>query len=408
MPRFSFLLNVIAVLALLLSFPQTMRNPQVDPGEVKIYLPIVVSNNAPLIQSNRITAGSFHTCALTSAGGVKCWGYNGDGELGDNTKIDRHIPVGVPGLDSGIKAIAAGGAHTCVLTNAGGVMCWGSNQFGQLGDGFPDSSLSPVNVYGLTSGVIAIATGYYHTCALTSIGRVECWGNNGVGELGDGTTTNRPTPVIVQGLTSGVSAITAGYSHTCALIAASGAVMCWGDNQYGKLGDGTTDRRSSPVQVVGLNGAMSAIAAGYGHTCALTVGGGSVIKCWGWNNHGQLGNGNAAFSLTPLDVQGLNGAIGAITAGFYHNCALTKEGGMKCWGNNSYGQIGDASKDDRFTAVDVDELTSGVSAITAGRWHTCALTQAGGVKCWGGNDNGELGDNTTTGHPTPEDVIGFP
>ena len=173
-----------------------------------------------------IAAGGDHTCALTSAGGVKCWGLGGDGELGDGTGHDRRYPVDVSGLASGVTAIAAGGGDTCALTSTGGVKCWGSNDSGQLGDGTRTDRLTPVGVSGLTSGVTAIAVGNDVICALTSGGGVKCWGYNRRGEVGDGTRTERHTPVDVSGLSSGVTAITVDDGHVCALTSA-GAVMCW-------------------------------------------------------------------------------------------------------------------------------------------------------------------------------------
>jgi alpha-tubulin suppressor-like RCC1 family protein len=146
-----------------------------------------------------IAAGDYHTCALTAAGGVKCWGRNFDGQLGDGTITDRHTPVFVKGLKSGVAAIAAGGFETCAITTAGGAKCWGDNSFGQLGDGTKTERHLPGFVKGLKSGVAAIATGTRHTCAMTDTGRVKCWGNNEFGQLGDGTTTERLTPVKVVG-----------------------------------------------------------------------------------------------------------------------------------------------------------------------------------------------------------------
>lgn len=198
-----------------------------------------------------------------------------------------------------IAAIAAGARHTCTLTVGGGVKCWGWNWFGQLGDRTTRSRGMPVDVIGLAEGVVAIAAGGSHTCALTTGGGVKCWGWNGDGQLGDGTTSNRSTPVDVAGLTNGVAAIVAGYRHTCALTT-GGGVKCWGRNADGQLGDGTWTGRTTPVDVAGLTEGVVAIAAGGSHTCALTARGG--IKCWGWDGYGQIGLGTSAYRTTPVDV----------------------------------------------------------------------------------------------------------
>ncbi|MGB8215420.1 MAG: hypothetical protein WCE68_17860 [Anaerolineales bacterium] len=351
-----------------------------------------------------ISAGGDRTCALTAGGGVKCWGYNGDGQLGDGKTADRHTPVNVNGLAGGVSAIAAGGNHTCALTTSGGVKCWGYNGYGQLGDGTTTDRHTPVNVVGLASGVSAISAGGNHTCALTTGGGVKCWGYNGYGQLGDGTTTNRHTPVNVIGLTGGVSAIAAGGDHTCALTT-GGAVQCWGWNHLGQLGDGTTTNRHTPVNVAGLTGGVSTIAAGADHTCALTTEGG--VKCWGYNGYGQLGDGTTTDRHTPVNVAGLISGVSAIVAGGDHTCALTTGGAVQCWGRNHSGQLGDGTTTNRHRPVNGLGLSGGVSAIAAGGDHTCALTTEGYVKCWGYNNSGQVGDGTTTNRRTPVYVVGM-
>jgi len=308
------------------------------------------------------------------------------------------FPTSVRAAITAYTAVSAGRWRTCALTASGGVKCWGDNRGGQLGDGTTTDRTTPVDVIGLTSGISAIAAGWWHTCALTASGGVKCWGQNAHGELGDGTTEESWTPVDVIGLTSGVSAITAGWGHTCA-VTASGGVKCWGYNDDGELGDGTTTERHTPVDVSGLTRGVDAIDAGGWHTCAMKHGSG--LKCWGGNGAGQLGDDTTTDRYTPVNVGGLTSGVFDFSAGGWHTCALTP-GGVKCWGLNINGQLGDGTTDYRTKPVNVIGLTSGVDAIDAGEYHTCALTSGGGVKCWGWG--GQMGNGTNTDSTTPVEV----
>jgi alpha-tubulin suppressor-like RCC1 family protein len=351
-----------------------------------------------------LAAGYSHTCAVTTSGGVKCWGENAYGQLGDGTTTQRRTPVDVSGLSSGAKALTVNGAHTCAVTVSGGVKCWGYNGYGQLGDGTTAQRRTPVDVSGLSSGVKAVAAGTFHTCAIAANGGIKCWGNNVYGQLGDGTTYGHTAPVDVSGLISGVTALAAGGAFTCA-VTANGGIKCWGANSEGELGDGTTTQRNVPMDMSIFSDGVIALVAGGHHTCALTASGG--VKCWGYNQYGQLGDSTTAQRSTPVDVNGLTSGVTALTAGWLYTCAVIASGGVKCWGDNQYGQLGDGTTTPRHAPVGVNGLTSGVTALTAGNAHTCAVTSSGGVKCWGRNSSGQLGDGTTTQRSEPVDVSGL-
>ncbi len=266
---------------------------------------------------------------------------------------------------------------------------------GQLDDSEVDHTQYVCNLY-----IVQIAAGYYHTCALISDGTVRCWGDNNKGQLGDGSTQDRHTLVEVVGITNAVQ-ISAGWYHTCAVIS-DGHAKCWGYNYYGQLGDGSTTTRHTPVEVVGITTAKQVSARG-AHTCAALSDG--HAKCWGGNVAGQLGDGSTTDRHTPVEVVGITTAK-QVSAGEYHTCAVLTDGHAKCWGLNNHGQLGDGSTTDRYTPVEVDGLMN-VKQVSAGYNHTCAVLTDGHAKCWGNNWYGQLGDGSTTERHTPVEVAGI-
>ena len=307
------------------------------------------------------------------------------------------VVVKKAGSQTGVTDLAVGGEHTCVVVN-GGVQCWGKNSSGQLGDGSTTNRLTPVQAIAAGSGVTNVAGSYYHMCAVIN-GGVKCWGANFVGQVGDGTTIGRFTPVQVISPGSGATAIATGDTHTCALI--NSGVQCWGNNDYGQLGDGTTNTRSTPVQTIPAGSGVTAIAAGAAHSCVVVNGG---VKCWGYNLEGELGDGTTTTnSLSPVQTIVVGSGVTAVAAGKYHTCAVVS-GGLKCWGYNGEGRLGDGTYDNRLTPVQTFAAGSGVSAVTAGAYHSCAVVNSG-VKCWGRNSYGQLGDGTTTSRLIPMPTI---
>ena len=354
--------------------------------------------------NNSIAAGTYHTCVLIN-GSVKCWGSNTFGNLGDGTNLNRETVTQVVGLTSGVQSISISSTHDCALIN-GIVKCWGgSNSFNELGinNNVFQNLATPIN--GLTN-VQVISAGSNYTCALVN-GRVSCWGRNEHGNLGDGTFLNKKNPAQVVGLTSGVQAISTGSYHTCVLLVNS-SVKCWGGNEMGRLGDGTSINKNIPTQVTNLTSSVIAIATGNYHSCALMDEGG--VQCWGYNISTGSGSPKEGTSVNhiPTYVSGLTSGVRAITAnGSSHTCALMNYGGVKCWGNNELGQLGDGTNIHRYTPTQVNGLTSGVEAITASPLHTCALMKNGGAKCWGNNTHGQLGDGTKKDSNTPVNVVGL-
>lgn len=343
-----------------------------------------------------LAGGYLFGCALTNAGGVKCWGSNSDGQLGDGTfGTTRPAPVDVTGLATGVTAVDAGGGHTCALTSAGGVKCWGNNHNGQIGDNTNSGRSTPTSVSGLASGVAAVSAGGNHTCAATRFGAARCWGWNRDGQIGDGTSNNsRLTPKAVSGLASGVVAVSAGAGESCALLS-TGAIKCWGANGWGQLGNnkapGTEILSATPVAVSGIASGASALSLGVGYGCAVVVGG---VRCWGRNWYGALGDGTTFDRAVPTAVVGLASGVVSVAAGNDHTCAVTSLGAVKCWGRNDFGQVGDGSTDNRLSPVAVSGIPNGAVAVAAGQYHSCALLWTGVVKCWGLNTSGQIGDGT--------------
>jgi len=347
-----------------------------------------------------VRAGQYHTCLLTADNGVKCWGRNNKGQLGNATTDDALIPVDVTGLSSGVIALAVNSSFNCALLESGVVQCWGDNKYGQLGNGTTNNfSTVPVTVNGLGSGVSALAIGLYHACALFDSGELRCWGRNRFGGVGDGSTTSRATPVAVL---DGVSAVGTGDYFTCAALN-SGQTRCWGYNYKGQLGTGDFTDRTTPTIVTDLNGTVEALALGNYHACA-TLTASDQVRCWGADDYHQFGDAHTRSSATPpAQVVDLT-APTELTAGSRHTCALLDSGLVKCWGSNSNGQLGvdtQLRQSDRpETVLNLDNVVS----VGAGRYHTCAALGQGEVKCWGQNSFGQLGDDTTTDRFEPMPV----
>ena len=356
------------------------------------------------LRATSLLSAGGNTCAADGAGALFCWGSNFSGTVGNNTNVPYATsPSPVSGLTSGVQAVSVGYGHVCAVSAAGAAKCWGANNYGQLGvdENYADK-WSPFTVFGLGSGMKSVAAGRTFSCGLTTLGAVKCWGDNASGQIGNGGTSGSyPLPQNVQGLNAGVKAIAAGADHACA-IQSDDSLVCWGANYWGQLGNDNNEDQNTPVAVVGLS-QVAAVDAGYMHTCALTSAG--AVYCWGNNSDGQLGAGGLVDQNTPYPVTGLGAGITAISAGDTHNCAVTFSGTLKCWGGNGYGQVGNGNTINQRYAVDVPGL-SGVLGAAAGTYHTCART-GGDVHCWGSNQVGQLGDGSALYRTAPYRVSGL-
>jgi len=345
--------------------------------------------------------GGSHACVVLDDGTVKCWGRNGEGQCGDGTLTHRSTPVTVTGL-AGVARVDGAANHTCALLSDGTGRCWGYNYAGAtLGNASGSTNVSvpnPVTVVGLTGGAELAVSGFA-TCVLKTDGTVTCWGMNMYGQLGDGTTTNRQRPqTTVSGLT-GVVQVDAGYNFFCARDGA-GEIWCWGINDYGQLGDGTTTNRSAPVQVPGVTGALD-LSCGETHACAVLAGG--TVTCWGRNNGGQLGDGTTTDRTAPVPVTGLT-SVTAVTGGLGHTCVRLTDGTARCWGAGSWGQLGNGAFAASLSPVTVSGLT-GAQIILSTSNLTCALVDGATLRCWGSNPYGDCGDGTTTNRSLPVRVL---
>ena len=355
-----------------------------------------------------IAPGFYNTCILLARGGVKCWGDNTYGQLGESRTVAVLVPRRIKGITNA-TTIAFGEyemPHGCAVLTGGTVKCWGDGSYGQLGNGTRNSSAVAVAVTGINSAT-AVTVGALHSCALLADGAVRCWGLNYGGLLGDGTDARYSTvPVAVAGISTAIAVAAQGEGHTCAVLA-SGAVQCWGTNYDGELGNGTRTDSNTPVTVVGISDA-TAVALGQYFSCALLKSG--AVECWGEGYGGQLGDGNSHQSSIPVSVA-LTGAAVAITAGGGHACAVMSTGTVQCWGANYFGQLGNGLTTawSSSTPVQVNGISVPVR-LEAGWWHTCALLSDGAMRCWGNNFWGQLGNQRRAEWPIrwPVNVIGTP
>ncbi|HTR73087.1 MAG TPA: IPT/TIG domain-containing protein [Solirubrobacteraceae bacterium] len=366
-----------------------------------------------LVVSAGISAGASATLY-----GVVSWGQGSSGQLG--------LGGGVGGIKTtpetlrqpaDVTAVSAGLEHSLALQEGGVVWSWGANYWGQLGNGSTNQKGVAVEVKGLSEAATAVSAGGFHDLALLAGGKVETWGANQYGQLGDGTTsgpekcplTGEETKVscateavAVSGL-AGATAVSAGAYSSLALLS-GGGIDAWGKNTHGQLGDGSTTDSDVPVEVKGLTEKATAIAAGCEFSLALLASG--KVVAWGRNTHGQLGNETATDSDEPVEVKGLPEKVTAIAAGCEFSLALLEDGHVVAWGDNASGQLGDGNTTDSHKPVEVEGLEK-AAEISAGGEHSVALLEDGEARAWGANGAGQLGDGTTESRDEPVAVAGL-
>jgi alpha-tubulin suppressor-like RCC1 family protein len=286
----------------------------------------------------------------------------------------------------------------------GTLWCWGINSRGEIGDGTTTERTTPVQVTSLGSAVASVSSGKDHTCAILTNGTLWCWGYNEWGQLGDGTTIDRDTPVQVTALGSSLSTVSCSDSYTCAALT-DGTLWCWGYNGAGQLGDGTTTPRLSPEQIaVGSGGSVVSLSTGGGDACVILSSG--TLWCWGNNNSGQLAS--TASGLTPVQIAALGNGLASASVGGGFECAVLTNGTLWCWGTGSGGALGQGSPTGSDTPGQVTALGSSVASVAAGTSVTCATLTNGTLWCWGSNELGEIGDGTVIERNTPVQVFPGP
>lgn len=373
-------------------------------SKFKAILLVLISFSAITTYAQKIAAGWSHSYYLCNNGNtVNAWGADTLGQLG-NGQVDMN-PHPVPGTVNnltGVWKIRSGYEHGIALKKDSMVWTWGSNQFGQLGNGSFISTSAPVKVNGL-SGIIAVTGGQagYHTLALKEDGTVWAWGKNTEGQLGDGTLINSNVPVQVSGLTD-VVAISGGEFHSLA-VKSDGTAWAWGRNSNGQLGDSTTTLSNVPVQVKNITTAIDIKGGRYWSMVLLSD---STVWAWGQNGDGQLGNGNNTQQLIPVQVSGLNNVV-AITGAAFHGLALKSDGTIRAWGRGSDGQLGDGLIAASNVPVQVSGINNAVE-IVSGTNYSFALTATDSIYAWGRNIYGQLGDGTSGNYRyTPVATIGL-
>lgn len=340
-------------------------------------------------------AGWAHTCAITAGGALQCWGANGWGQLGNGGAsvpcVEGYArcsngPVAVTAPPAQWSRIAAGLRHSCGLDAAGAAFCWGANYAAQLGSNTSNGSAVPVAVLGgLTYSALAVSLTGDLSCGIAAGNALHCWGRGFLGQFGQGTTTTVSTTPLRVGATQTFTTVALGDLHACALDAA-GALFCWGANGHGQVGDGSTTDRLVPTAALGGR-SYTQLVTGVAHSCALDAAG--VAYCWGSAHQIGRASTTAIERATPTAVAGAQRFV-RIAAGAEHTCGLEAGGQLWCWGANDVSQFGDGGTTSSLEPRRIDGVPA-FAQLVAGGGHTCGLTAAGAMSCWGATTYGQRG-----------------
>lgn len=333
-----------------------------------------------------LSVGGSHACVLATNGEVACFGRNSSGQLGVGDFEEQVMLAKVVFDGERAEHIAAGGDHTCAVTDAGRVWCWGSNSSGQLGNESRDNRASPVPVDVNGEVVESVSAGVFHTCVVTQQSKIKCWGSNEFGQLGDGGNIDTSRPVDVGISSNRAKSVHCGQAHTCSVLS-DGRVLCWGSNENGRLMQRGITESNLPVDASFVDRKAQTLSLGSSHTCALLDD--KTMWCWGGNGSGQLGRFLGDDSVDGRDVS-LGDDVLSITAGVESSCAVTVSGGASCWGFNLFGQLANGSTDSTSDPTSIDVGAGDVTAIGAGFGQVCVLVDASIVRCWGRNDANQL------------------
>ncbi|SHM49649.1 Alpha-tubulin suppressor [Duganella sacchari] len=376
-----------------------------------IFFFIFASSNSNAAVAVAVGAGAIHSCAALAEGGVKCWGSNGFGQLGNGTTVASLVPVTVQGLSNEkIVAIGGGQTFTCALTSTGTVYCWGQNNYLQLGNNKIALSTTPIPVQIPTGAAKSLTVGMYHACVLDVYGNIYCWGLNTSAQLNRNTLTTKSSVLLYSAGMNDVVALRGDGYSTC-YRDTNGGAKCFGYNKNGQLGLGFKDATDgatygAPNYVLGLSNNVLSTSASMYHSCAVKTD--HTTLCWGSNLFGSLGfsptGSDAGIFLTPTVVPGLRGDAVSVVTGYMHSCVITAVGGAQCWGKNGVGQLGNGRALPYESASDVIGLNEKITSLAMGSSHSCALLESGTVKCFGQATSGQLGTGTTTYSPVPVTV----